>query len=292
MILLFKVGFLEIEWKDIIDIFFVTILIAQVYNLMRGSVAIKVFLGFLFLYLSYLIVNAAQMELLGSILGEFMGLGVLTVIVLFQQEIRKFLLVIGKTPLFSDNNLLKALRFSGRKVEANNMNVGAILESVKTMSKTKTGALLVISKDSELKFYAESGDSIDAIISKRLIISIFNKNSPLHDGAVIIFNGRLVAARCILPVSERSDLPAQYGLRHRAALGMSENSDSLIIIVSEETGQVSVTQNGMMTNNIGNLELRKKVNDYLSSKEGFQFKKFRFSRKEDSEPTNVPQLKD
>jgi diadenylate cyclase len=128
---------------------------------------------------------------------------------------------------------------------------------------TSTGALMVISKSSELKFYAESGDIIDAVVSKRLLISIFNKYSPLHDGGVIIYNGRVKAARCILPVTER-DIPAQFGLRHRAAIGMSEATDTLVLIVSEETGQVSLAKNGKILHNLSSQEVREILNDYLS----------------------------
>ncbi len=282
--LLFKIGFLEITWVDIIDIFLVSLLIGQVYKLMKGSVAIKVFLGFLFLFLAFLIVNAAQMELLGGILGEFMGLGVLTVIILFQQEIRKFLLVIGKTSVFDENTLFRFRFMSKRGYSGSSVNINPIMDALKSLANSKTGALLVISKNSELKFYAESGDRLDALVSKRLLVSIFNKNSPLHDGAIILLSGRIVAARCILPVSERADLPAQYGLRHRAALGMSENTDTLIVVVSEETGQMSVAQNGVITNNIGSLELRKKINEYLQSDDSLSFGRFWQSKKPAEEP--------
>lgn len=240
MNLLFKIGFLDISLVNLIDITLVSILIYQVYKLMRGSVAIKIFLGFLSIYLIYLVVSAAQMELLTIILGQFMGVGVLAAIILFQQEIRKFLLIVGKSSIFSNENLWQELLF-WRKRESQAFNVTPIIEASKTLSGSSTGALIVLSKNSELKFYAESGDLIDAVVSKRLLVSIFNKYSPLHDGGVIIFNGRVKAARCILPVTER-EVPAQFGLRHRAAIGMSEATDSLILIVSEETGQVSLAK--------------------------------------------------
>tara|TARA_R110000868_G_scaffold121812_1_gene322988 strand:- start:76905 stop:77771 length:867 start_codon:yes stop_codon:yes gene_type:complete len=263
--LLFKIGFLDISLVNLIDITLVSILIYQVYKLMRGSVAIKIFLGFLSIYLIYLVVSAAQMELLTIILGQFMGVGVLAAIILFQQEIRKFLLIVGKSSIFSNENLWQELLF-WRKRESQAFNVTPIIEASKTLSGSSTGALIVLSKNSELKFYAESGDLIDAVVSKRLLVSIFNKYSPLHDGGVIIFNGRVKAARCILPVTER-EVPAQFGLRHRAAIGMSEATDSLILIVSEETGQVSLAKNGKILHNLSFQEVREMINNYLTGEE-------------------------
>ncbi|AEL26264.1 diadenylate cyclase CdaA [Cyclobacterium marinum] len=265
MNLLFKIGFLDISLVNLIDITLVSILIYQVYKLMRGSVAIKIFLGFLSIYLIYLVVSAAQMELLTIILGQFMGVGVLAAIILFQQEIRKFLLIVGKSSIFSNENLWQELLF-WRKRESQAFNVTPIIEASKTLSGSSTGALIVLSKNSELKFYAESGDLIDAVVSKRLLVSIFNKYSPLHDGGVIIFNGRVKAARCILPVTER-EVPAQFGLRHRAAIGMSEATDSLILIVSEETGQVSLAKNGKILHNLSFQEVREMINNYLTGEE-------------------------
>ena len=200
------------------------------------------------------------MELLSSILGQFMGVGVLALFILFQQEIRKFLLMIGKSTPFSVDGL-----FSGFFISRNsgNFNITAIIEACKTLGGSNTGALIVISKSSQLKFYAESGDMIDAELSKRLLISIFNKLSPLHDGAVIIYKGRIEAARCILPVTENDNLPPSLGLRHRAAVGMTEATDTLVVVVSEETGQISTSKNGNISSNLSMTELRSKINEYL-----------------------------
>lgn len=266
MIFLFTIGFLEISWVDVIDILLVSILLYQVYKLMKGSVALSIFLGFLSLYLFYLVVRAAQMELLSGILGQFMGVGVLAAIILFQQEIRKFLLLVGKTTSFNRENFLR--NFWGRNSKINHINLTPIMDAVKSMSGSNTGALIVFSKNSPLKFYAESGDLIDAIVSKRIILSIFNKYSPLHDGAVIIHANRIKAARCILPVTERDDLPAEFGLRHRAAIGMTESTDTLVLVVSEETGQMSVVRNGNIFHNLSIKEIRAKINEYLYEDDG------------------------
>lgn len=263
MILGFKIGFLEIHWVDIFDILFVAILLSQVYQLMKGSVAIKIFIGFLVLYLIYLVVNAVQMELLSLILGQFMGVGVLAVIILFQQEIRKFLLLLGRTPLLNEGNVWENFKSMwSSKSGYHKAEITPLIEAAKMLGGTNTGALIVISKNTELKFYAESGDRLDAVVSKRLLMAIFNKYSPLHDGAVIVYNNRIVAARCILPVTER-DVPAQFGLRHRAGIGMSENTDTLVLVVSEETGQISTMRNGEITHNLSAQELRKAINQYL-----------------------------
>ena len=261
MIFLFQIGFLNLNWVDAIDILAVTFLLYQLYKLMKGTIAAKVFLGFLFLYLTYLTVNAAQMELLSAILGQFMGVGVIAIIVLFSPEIRKFLLLIGKSTTFSRENILKNLLWK-RSFETMELDITPVIEAAKILSSSNTGALIVFSKESELKFYADSGDRIDGLLSKRLLISIFNKNSPLHDGAVIIHHGRIVAARCILPVSDIENLPAQFGLRHRAAIGMSETTDTLVLIVSEESGEISIVRKGQIMHNLSLLEVRRVINDY------------------------------
>lgn len=245
-----------------IDIALVAALLYQIYKLLKGSVAIKIFLGFLSIYLIYLLVGALRMELLSSILGQFMGVGVIAAIIIFAPEIRKFLLLIGRSSLLSQDNALRNLLFFWKKKESSSFNISPIIDASKTLAGGNTGALMVISKSTELKFYAESGDILDADLSKRLLVSIFNKYSPLHDGAVIIHEGKIKAARCILPVTEK-EVPAQFGLRHRAAIGMSEATDALVLIISEETGQVSLAKNGMIIHNVSFQDVREILNDYL-----------------------------
>jgi len=263
LIFLIKIGFLEISWVDFFDVAFVSILLYQLYKLLRGSVAVRIFLGFLSLYLIFLVVKAAEMELLTLILGQFMGVGVIAVIILFQQEIRKFLLMIGKSTAFDKENIFRNFMIWKRREQERGFNITSVLEAAKSMGASNTGALIVFSKNSELKFYAESGDILDAKISKRLLLSIFNKYSPLHDGAVIVYKGKIKAARCILPVSENDNLPAQFGLRHRAAVGMSETTGTLVLVVSEETGQFSLVRNGQFHHNLTVQEIRKRINEYL-----------------------------
>ncbi|WP_026950406.1 diadenylate cyclase CdaA [Algoriphagus mannitolivorans] len=266
MNLLFKIGFLDISIVNMIDIALVAALLYQVYKLLKGSVAIKIFLGFLSIYLIYLLVRAVRMELLSAILGQFMGVGVIAAIIIFAPEIRKFLLLIGRSSFLSNDTLWKDILFFWRKRENSAFNIAPIIDATKTLAGTNTGALMVISSSTELKFYAESGDILDAELSKRLLVSIFNKFSPLHDGAVIIHHGRIKAARCILPVTER-EVPAQFGLRHRAAIGMSEATDALILVISEETGQVSMMKNGKVLHNLSFQEVREIINDYLNNED-------------------------
>ena len=244
------------------DILLVSLLLYQVYKLIRGSVAARVFTGFLLLYLIYLIARATGMELLSTILGQFMGVGVLAAIVLFQYEIKKFLFLLGGTIALGSNQLLTRLPWGKKKLKTA-LNITAIVEAAKTLGGSNTGALIVLSNNADLKFYVESGDLINALVSKRLLLAILNKQSPLHDGGVIIYQGKIVAARCILPVTEQQNLSAQFGFRHRAAIGMSEVTDTLVLAVSEETGQISVAQKGKLKHNLSAQELRTAINDYL-----------------------------
>jgi diadenylate cyclase len=265
MIFLFKIGFLEVSWVDFVDIGLVSILLYQVYKLIRGSIAVNIFLGILALYLIYLIVRAAQMELLALILGQFMGVGVMAMIILFQPEIRKFLLVIGRGTEFKENIFKNIANW--RKSYHEDFDVQQIMEAIKTLKATRTGALIVFSRDVELKFYIETGDFLDSEVSKRLLLSIFNKNSPLHDGAVIIYKGKIKAARCVLPVSENDHLPPHFGLRHRSAIGMSENTDTLVMVVSEETGRLVLARNGKYLRALKLRQVEQKILDYLHNSE-------------------------
>ena len=266
MIFVFKIGFLDISWVDLVDIALVAILLYQIYKLIRGSIAVNIFLGILALYLVYLIVRAAQMELLATILGQFMGVGVLAMIILFQPEIRKFLLVIGRSTEFNRSTFLKSLA-SWRSDYHDDFDIHQITDAVKTMKASRTGALIVFSRDTELKFYIQTGDTLDAEVTKRLLLSIFNKNGPLHDGAVIIYKGRIKAARCVLPVSENDHLPTHFGLRHRSAIGMSETTDTLVMAISEETGRLILARNGKFIKALKLKQVEQKILEYLHNEE-------------------------
>jgi diadenylate cyclase len=267
VIFLFHIGFLEVGWIDLVDISLVSILMYQVYKLIRGSIAVNIFLGILALYLIYLIVRAAQMELLATILGQFMGVGVLAMIILFQPEIRKFLLMVGRTTeLNRENNFLKSL-MNWRNRHHDDFDIHQVIDAVKTLKATRTGALIVFSRDVDLKGYTETGDPLDAEVTKRLILSIFNKHTPLHDGAIIIYKGRIKAARCVLPVSDNDHLPAHFGLRHRSAIGMSELTDTLVMAISEETGRLILARNGQFLRSMKLWQVEQKILQYLHNDE-------------------------
>ncbi len=265
-ILAFRIGFFNLGFVDILDILLVAFLFFRLYKMLKGGVGLPIFIGMLSLYLLYLTVKSAQMEMLTIILGQVMGVGVVATIIVFQQEVRRFLIMIGKTA-FIDKKWLQYLPWYKTDQE-DIMDVTPIVEASKTLSSTKTGGLMVLTMMDGLSFYIESGDIIDAQMSKRLLISIFNKESPLHDGAVIIQNGRITSARSILPVTQKDDLPASMGLRHRAAYGLSEETDALIVIVSEETGQISLVRKQKIHENISAMELRGLLRKYLTELKG------------------------
>lgn len=250
-------GFLTFRWLDALDILIVALLLYQLYNLVRGTAAINIFLGILALYLLWLLVRALNMQLLGSILGQFIGVGVLALIVVFQQEIRRFLLLIGTTRFMSGKgspfqwlNIAKGLRSEGQ------LNVNAVVSACLDMAHQSTGAIIVIARENSLQFYASTGEAIDAEVSAKLLESIFYKNSPLHDGGVIIVGNRIKAARCVLPVTDNDDFPAHLGMRHRAAVGLSESSDALAIVVSEQTGGISIASEGKLEYDVSPKQLR------------------------------------
>lgn len=236
-------GFIHIGIIDVIDIFLVALMLYYLYRVTRGTSAFSIILGVVMLYLMYVVVRALNMELLSGILGEFIGVGIIAVIVIFQPEIRRFLQMFG----LQQNQRLSRL-FSGDNVE-DNLDIDSLVKACVEMGESKTGALIVLQQTSDLSLMAEGGIAVDAKVSSSLLENLFFKNSPLHDGAIIINKNRVVAARCILP-STQSQVPKSYGTRHRAALGMSEVSDAIILVVSEETGGLSIAQGGVIQRDI------------------------------------------
>ena len=243
------------------DVLLVTWLLYQLYKLLRGSVALNVALGLLSVYLVYLVVDALGLELLSNILGEFVSVGVLASIILFQQEIRRFLLGVGKAAMERGTGMGHWWRRPAQPGAA--PSVASYVEAAKSLAAKETGALICFARTSDLGSYAESGDRLDAEASKRLLLAIFNKTSPLHDGAVIVAQGRLLAARCILPVSQNPEVPAALGLRHRAALGLTEITDAVVLVVSEETGQVSLVRHGEIYRGLAPAEVKAHLIEWL-----------------------------
>ncbi len=235
--------FIEIRIVDLIDIFLVASLLYTLYYLLRGTAAINIFLGIVSIFLIWKLVTALQMALLSEILGAFVSVGFIALIIIFQPEIRQFLLALG-TPNFVRKHKNR-LRFLGiRFLEETENDFSMLKETCDSLSQKKTGALIILRRQNKLFEYVQTGVKIDAKISKNLIENIFFKNSPLHDGAMIIGDNRIIAAGCILPVSQKLDLPGRPGLRHRAGIGITELSDSIAIIISEETGNISVAVGG------------------------------------------------
>lgn len=257
----FTIGFLELRWIDILDILLVGYLVYQIYKLIKGSVAVKIFIGIISIYIIYKIVDSLGMQMLSGLLGQFVGVGGLAALILFQQEIRKILLLIGKSSFLTDDGIFRNIFSSSSNQD--DLKIQPVVEAAKVMSQTHSGGLIVLTRSTELKFYAETGETLDALVSKQLLISIFLKNSPLHDGAVIIAKGRIKAARCILPVSENRDLPPNFGLRHRSALGLSELTDAVVLVISEETGQMSIAHDGILEHNLNTNDLREKLSAML-----------------------------
>lgn len=236
-------AFITMRFLDFIDILLVTLLLYQLYRLLKGTVAFNIIIGLFSLYLFWLIVKLLNMELIGSIMGQFIGVGVLALIIVFHPEIRKFLVFVG-----THYNLNKVLGLdlilgSGKKKTINQEQIDILVDACISMSKSKTGALIVMTRTVELNDQVNSGERLNAKISSSLLRTIFFKNSPLHDGAVIIRGNRIAAAGCILPLTQK-EIEKSMGLRHRAAIGITDNSDAVCIIISEEKGTISFAKEG------------------------------------------------
>jgi uncharacterized protein (TIGR00159 family) len=255
--------FFTIRILDIIDILLAAILFYQVFKLIRGTVAINIFIGIFALYVLWIAVKALNMELLSTILGQVLGVGVLALFIVFQQEIRKFLLYLGTQYMSRSKFSFRSIFFRKSDRLTSGVNVDAIVKASRNMSESKTGALIVIQRTTSLESYEESGDVLDANTNSRLLENIFFKNTPLHDGAVIIVRNKIRAARCVLPSTDNLNLPPHYGMRHRAALGISENSDALVVVVSEETGDISFVEAGHINSGITPMELRHFLEEML-----------------------------
>ncbi|PZW38804.1 uncharacterized protein (TIGR00159 family) [Mesonia algae] len=237
-------NFLDLRILDIIDILLVAILLYYIYKLVKGSAAINIFIGIVIVYLAWKLTQVLQMEMLSSILGQFIGVGMFALIVVFQQEIRKFLLMVGSTNFGNKRKLIKHLRFLRDDEKELTTDVTSIIKACESMGKTSTGALIVLKRSTSLDFIKNSGDIMDIELNQPILESIFYKNSTLHDGALIIEENKITATRVILPVSNDRSIPLRFGLRHRAAVGITEKTDALALVVSEETGQTSYIKNG------------------------------------------------
>lgn len=228
---------------DIIDVILVALLLYYAYRLIKGTVAINIFIGIIIIYGAWRLTDFLNMELLTSIFGGFMKVGIIALIVVFQPEIRKFLLMVGSTNFGRRRKFFQQLKFlkTENTIET---DVDAIISACNKMSMSKTGALIVFERNNNLDFLSQSGDEMNIKVTQPIIESIFFKNSPLHDGAIVIGNNIVKATRVILPVNNEKNIPQRFGLRHRAAIGVTEKTDALALAVSEETGHISYFKDG------------------------------------------------
>ena len=238
-------GFIPFTFIDFLDILLVAGLLFIVYKAMKGTNAPYIMVGIVMIYLAWVIVKALNMELLSTILGQIISVGVIALLVIFQPELRRFLFTIG----MRQKELDFLTRFFSFNRKHNNTATSPITSACVAMSEERVGALIVFRRKDDLQFVIESGIALDANISVSLVRNIFFKNAPLHDGAVVVENNRIVAAKCILPVTQ-SNIPKSYGTRHRAAIGLSEMTDAVVLVVSEETGAISIVKGGKVKSKI------------------------------------------
>lgn len=238
-------GFVPFSLIDFIDILLVAGLMFAIYRATRGTNAPYIFFGIIVIYIVWVVVKALNMELLSTILGQIISVGVIALIIVFQPEIRRFLQIIG----MQQKELSFITRIFSSARNNNDINTSSIVTACLEMSGSRTGALIVIAQNDDLQSIIESGITVDANVSVSMLKNIFFKNAPLHDGAIVIDGNRIVAAKCILPVTQ-SNVPKEYGTRHRAAIGISEISDAIVLVVSEESGSISIARNGQLRHNI------------------------------------------
>ena len=260
---LLKAGMLHIEGlpairvADIIDILLVAVLIYEIYKLVRGTNVMRIFWAIVIIYITWLVVSFFHMRLSTEILGQFISIGIIAIIIVFQPEIRRFLLLIGtKTSMAGDTTRRRLLFWRRRMNDKKELNFDAYVQACMHMSQSRTGALIVFARQNDVSDLLATGQSIEAPVSAPLIEALFFKNSPLHDGAVIVRGETILAARCILPVSSNRDIATNLGLRHRSGIGVTEQTDVISVIVSEETGAISYAVAGVLYHDVTPVQLR------------------------------------
>jgi uncharacterized protein (TIGR00159 family) len=251
----------DFRFIDFVDVFLVAILLYYIYKLVKGTVAINIFIGILIIYFAWRLTDYLQMHMLYSIFDGFMKVGIIALIVVFQPEIRKFLLLVGSN-IGGKKGIFKNFKFL-KNDDKTTTDVDAIITACNKMGTTNTGALIVIERNNNLDFLTNTGDEMNIVVSQPIIESIFFKNSPLHDGAIIIDNNVVKATRVILPVNNEKNIPERFGLRHRAAVGITEKTDALALCVSEETGQISYIKSGEFVMFKDTDELTKRIKEDL-----------------------------
>lgn len=249
-------GLPTFRFIDAVDIILVAILVYELYKLVKGTNVMRIFWAVVIFYISWRVVDALNMRMSSEILGQFISIGLIALVIVFQPEIRKFLLLIGTKTQLDGDTVLKRIQFWKHNMNARTTSFESYVQACVHMSQTRTGALIVFKRHNEIEEIARTGESINAKASSALIETIFFKNSPLHDGAMIASKDTILAARCILPVSSNPNIDPNLGLRHRSAIGISEQLDVVSVIVSEETGAISYAIGGEIHHNITPTELQ------------------------------------
>ncbi len=262
MIFLFDMSIFKLRFFDVVDIVAVAFILKWLYNVLRGSLALRILAGVVSLYILWLVVRTLHMDLLTLLLNQFISLGVIILAIVFQPELRRFLVVLGNQTL--SGKFANIFQLSTPKTDSS-IEIKEIVRAMQDASETQTGVLIVVTNNTNLEQYVETGIVLDCAVQHTILNSIFLRDSPLHDGAVIIDNKIIRAAKCILPVSASIDLPAEAGLRHRAALGISEATSALALIVSEETGKMGYANKGALVTDIDLVTLQKTLSDFLNT---------------------------
>lgn len=255
-------SFLDFSFIDVLDILLVAFLLFTVYKLLKGTVAINIFVGIAIVFLIYKVTEALHMEMFSSLLGTLISGGAIALIIIFHPEMRKFLLMLGSTNFSNKRNLIKQLKFLKAEITID-IDIDSLIKTSEKFKESKTGALIVIERNNNLDFLKEKGDNMNVEINIPILESIFYKNSPLHDGAIIVKENFVVATRVVLPLSDKN-LPSRFGLRHRAAIGVTEKTDAMCLVVSEETGEISFIVDGEFVLYSSTSELEEKIKMYLS----------------------------
>ena len=256
--------FIDFSFIDVIDILLVALLLFYLYKLVRGTVAINIFIGIVIIYLIWKLTDLLNMDVLSNLLGKFISVGFFALIVVFQQEIRKFLLLLGSTNFTNKRNVVRYFKFLNQTSKDLSLNLKILMNSCEEMSKSKVGAIIVLRKNNSLDFTLNENNYSKIQLTPQVLESIFFKNSPLHDGAIVIENNFITATRVVLPVSDLTNIPSSYGLRHRAALGITEKTDALVLVISEQTGKVAYFKNGGWVNFDSFKDLEKTISQDLS----------------------------
>ena len=259
-----RFDFLDISFTDVLDILLVALLLYYLYKLLKGTVAINIFIGIVIFYLIWKVTDILNLDVLSNILGKFISVGFFALIVVFQQEIRKFLLLIGSSNFASKRNVIRYFKFFNQDQAVIKVDLTALLNASEKMANEKTGAIIVLERGNNLDFIKNTGDEANIELSTQILETIFFKNSPLHDGAIIIKDNQIIATRVVLPVSDSTAIPSKFGLRHRAGFGISEKTDALVLVISEQSGEISYIKDGGSCKFKNTEDLRRMITEDLS----------------------------